>query len=70
MKRMLLVTFAAGCVFVTPLLFYKYMWQYFPWLDAFQYTDKFKDDIIGFSTLQMIPLDIILTFMIKPSRAD
>lgn len=63
-KRMLLVTFAAGSLFVTPLLLYKYLWQYFPWLDAFQYTEHFKDDLIGFSTFGLIPLNVILTFMI------
>lgn len=64
MKRMMMVTFAAGALLVTPLLFYKYLWQYFPWLDAFQYTDRFKDDIIGFSNFGMIPLNVILTFTI------
>ncbi len=61
---MMMVTFAAGALLVTPLLLYKFLWQYFPWLDAFQYTDRFKDDIIGFSTFGMIPLNVILTFMI------
>jgi RsiW-degrading membrane proteinase PrsW (M82 family) len=63
-KTMLMVTFAAGALFVTPLLFYKYLWQYFPWLDAFQYTGRFKDDMIGFSNLAIIPLDVVLTFML------
>ena len=63
-KRMMLVTFATASLFVTPLLFYKFLWQYFPWLDAFQYTENFKNDLIGFSTFGMIPLNIILTFMI------
>jgi len=63
-KSMVLRTFAMGALFVTPLLIYKQLWQYFPWLDAFQYTDTFKDDLIGFSRFGLIPLDIVITFMI------
>lgn len=63
-KSMIASTFAVGALFVTPLLIYKYLWQYFPWLDAFQYTDSYKDDLIGFSTFGMIPMNVILTFMI------
>lgn len=63
-KRMLFETFAVGALFVTPLLLYKYLWQYFPWLDAFQYTQKFQDDLVGFSTFGFIPLSVIFTFMI------
>jgi len=63
-KRMMIITFVAGSLFVMPLLLYKYLWQFFPWLDAFQYTDKFKDDIVGFATFGFIPMDVVLTFMI------
>jgi len=63
-KRMLLVTFAMGALFVSPLLFYKYLWQFFPWLDAFQYTNQINDDMLGFATLSLIPLNVVLTFMI------
>lgn len=63
-KRMLFETFAMGALFVTPLLAYKYLWQYFPWIDAFQYTNPFKDDLIGFSTFGFVPLSVIFTFMI------
>lgn len=63
-KKMVAVTFAAGALFVTPLLAYKGLWQYFPWLNAFQYTNSYKNDLVGFSTFGFIPLDVILTFMI------
>lgn len=63
-KMMLVQTFVAGAFFVTPLLLYKHLWQYFPWLNAFQYTNQFNSDIIGFSSLQIIPLDVLITFMI------
>lgn len=61
---MLMVTFAAGALFVTPLLLYKYLWQFFPWLDAFSYTQRFQDDMIGFSNFALIPLSVVLTFML------
>ena len=61
---MLLQTFVAGAFFVTPLILYKHLWQYFPWLNAFQYTNQFSDDIVGFSSLQIVPLDVLITFMI------
>lgn len=63
-KSMVAITFSAGALFVTPLLAYKYMWQFFPWLNAFEYAHPFKDDLVGFSTFGMIPLDVIITFMI------
>lgn len=62
-KTMLMVTFVTGALFVTPLLLYKYLWQFFPWLDAFAYTQRFQDDMIGFSNLAIIPLDVVITFM-------
>jgi RsiW-degrading membrane proteinase PrsW (M82 family) len=63
-RAMTLSTFIAGAIFVTPLLIYKSLWQYFPWINAFAYTHPFKDDLVGFSSFGMIPLDVILTFMI------
>lgn len=63
-KSMALITFFAGALFVLPLLGYKYLWQYFPWLNAFQYTHPFKDDLVGFANITLIPLDVILTFLI------
>ncbi len=63
-KSMILRTFMVGAMFVTPLLFYKYLWQFFPWINAFQYTHPFKDDLIGFQTFGLVPLDVIFTFML------
>jgi len=62
-KSMLMITFATGALFVTPILLYKYLWQFYPWLDAFQYTERFSEDIIGFSNIVTIPLNIVLSFM-------
>jgi len=63
-KSMSLRTFIAGAVFVAPLLAYKFLWQYFPWLNAFAYTHQFKDDFVGFTNLTSIPLDVLFTFLI------
>jgi RsiW-degrading membrane proteinase PrsW (M82 family) len=63
-KGMSLHTFIGGAVFVTPLLVYKYLWQYFPWLNAFAFTHQFKDDFVDFANLTAIPLDVLFTFLI------
>src|ERR1051325_1862675 len=63
-KSMSLRIFLAGAAFVAPLLLYKYLWQFFPWLNAFAYTHQFKDDIIGFANVTFIPLEVLLTFLI------
>lgn len=56
--------FISGVVAVAPLLVYKYLWQYFPWINAFTYTNTFQDNMIGFANFSFIPLDVIATFMI------
>lgn len=61
---MSLITFIAGAISVVPLIGYKSLWHYFPWLNAFQYTNNFKDDLIGFANFTFIPLNVILTFLI------
>ncbi|MEZ4086837.1 MAG: PrsW family glutamic-type intramembrane protease [Candidatus Gracilibacteria bacterium] len=63
-KAMLTQTFVAGAIFVTPLLLYKHSWQYFPWLNAFEYTEQFSNDLVGFASFHLIPLDVIATFML------
>jgi RsiW-degrading membrane proteinase PrsW (M82 family) len=63
-KSMSLRVFIGGAAFVTPLLAYKFLWQYFPWLDAFAYTNQFKDDFVGFTNVTAIPLDVLFTFLI------
>ena len=56
--------FLSGIVTVAPLLLYKYLWQFFPWINAFAYTNTFQDNLIGFGNLGAIPLDVLATFMI------
>ncbi len=63
-KSMSFHIFIAGAVFVAPLLAYKFLWQFFPWLNAFAYTHQFQDDFVGFANLTAIPLDVLFTFLI------
>ena len=56
--------FMSGALAVAPLLVYKYLWQFFPWINAFVYTNSFKDDIIGFGNISIIPFDVLATFMV------
>jgi len=63
-KSMSLKTFIGGAVFVAPLLAYKFLWQFFPWLNAFAYTHQFSDDFVGLANITSIPLDVLLTFLI------
>jgi RsiW-degrading membrane proteinase PrsW (M82 family) len=56
-------TFILGALAVFPILIYKFLWQYFPWINAFQLADKYQGDQIVFSESIIIPLGAIITFM-------
>lgn len=58
------ITFLIGALAVFPILIYKFLWQFFPWINAFKVADNYKQDIIGFSNLVTLPLSVIITFMI------
>ncbi len=58
------ITFVIGGLAVIPILFYKFMWQFFPWINAFRLADFYKEDFIGFSNFIVLPLSVIITFMI------
>lgn len=63
-KSMSLAVFCTGALAVSPLLLYKYLWQFLPWINAFQYTHPLEDDFIGFASVGFIPLSVIVTFML------
>ncbi|MEK7545194.1 MAG: PrsW family glutamic-type intramembrane protease [Patescibacteria group bacterium] len=63
-RRLLLYTFFIGATAVFPILFYKYLWQYFPWINAFHYTEGFQADVIGLSHFVSIPVSVVFTFFI------
>ncbi len=58
------LTFIVGALAVLPILLYKASWQFFPWMNAFAFAGRYTDDIIGFSSLMVLPLSVIITFMI------
>ncbi|MBA4336960.1 hypothetical protein C0416_04290 [bacterium] len=59
----IVMTFVAGALSVMPLLIYKFLWSYFPWINAFIWTRNLHADILGFSTFSLVPISIIVTFM-------
>jgi len=61
-KRLLFLTFFLGALSVFPILLYKFSWTYFPWLNAFEFANRF-DHIIGFAGI-ILPISVIITFMI------
>lgn len=63
-KGLCLKLFLSGSVAVAPLLFYKYLWQFFPWINAFTYTNTFRDDMVGFANVTILPVNVLLTFMV------
>lgn len=63
-RRLTLLTFFVGATAVFPILFYKYLWQYFPWLNAFKYAEGFESDIVGFTRVISIPASVLITFLI------
>ena len=60
-RSVIFYAFFLGATAVFPILFYKYLWQFFPWINAFRYTQTFEANIIGISHFT-VPLSIILTF--------
>ncbi|MBI2634064.1 PrsW family intramembrane metalloprotease [Candidatus Peregrinibacteria bacterium] len=63
-KSLTVITFALGALAVFPILLYKFIWQFFPWMNAFKMADYYRTDIIGFSNAIVLPLSVVITFMI------
>jgi len=63
-RRLVFLTFAAGAIAVLPILLYKYLWTYFPWINAFNFADNYKNHVIMISELIKIPVSVVITFMI------
>lgn len=61
-RSVIFYAFFLGATAVFPILFYKYLWQFFPWINAFRYTQPFTSNMIGPTGLVSIPLSVILTF--------
>jgi len=63
-RHLVALTFIAGALAVFPILIYKYLWTFFPWINAFTFADKYKDHVFAITELISLPLSVILTFMI------
>lgn len=63
-RGLMFLTFIVGALAVFPILLYKFLWQFFPWMNAFKLADHYSRDIIGFSNTMILPLSVIITFMI------
>lgn len=62
-RRLTTITFTIGALAVFPILIYKFLWQFFPWMNAFAFAERYSHDIIGFSHFVTLPLSVIITFM-------
>lgn len=63
-KSLVALTFTLGALAVFPILIYKFLWQFFPWINAFRLADNYQNDFIGLTNLTLLPLSVIITFMI------
>ncbi len=63
-KYITALIFIVGALSVFPILLYKISWQFFPWMNAFNFANRYTEDIIGFSSLVLLPLSVVITFMI------
>ena len=63
-RKLVILTFIGGAVSVTPLLIYKFSWNFFPWINAFIWTRNLNVDILGFSHLMIVPFSVLVTFML------
>ncbi|MFA5821069.1 MAG: PrsW family glutamic-type intramembrane protease [Candidatus Gracilibacteria bacterium] len=62
-RRHTALTFILGAIMVLPILLYKFLWQFFPSINAFRYANYYSGDLIGIGNLINIPLSVIITFM-------
>ncbi|PIR55580.1 hypothetical protein COU74_00380 [Candidatus Peregrinibacteria bacterium CG10_big_fil_rev_8_21_14_0_10_36_19] len=63
-RDLTVITFLVGALAVFPILFYKFLWQFFPWINAFKIADFYKNDLIGLTNVTIVPLSVLITFMI------
>jgi RsiW-degrading membrane proteinase PrsW (M82 family) len=63
-RQQIAFTFLLGMIAVLPIIFYKSLWNVFPWMNAYTFANQFSDNIITVSNVISIPLSIIVTFMI------
>jgi len=63
-RYLAVVTFLVGGLSVFPILFYKSLWNWFPWMNAFLYAEKFSNYSLSIGALITVPLSVLITFML------
>lgn len=63
-RNLVLITFFAGAASVIPLLLYKYLWQWFPWINAFDWIKNTNFELFGINSLLLIPIPVLITFLL------
>jgi len=63
-RKMVILTFIGGALSVTPLLIYKFLWDYFPWINAFIWTRNLNVDFLGLSSVMIVPFSVLATFLL------
>lgn len=62
-RDLTIITFMVGALAVFPILFYKFLWAYFPHINIFKFAAEYSRDVIGLTDLTIIPLSILITFL-------
>lgn len=63
-RNFVLITFFGGAISVVPLLIYKYLWQWFPWINAFDWIKNTNFDLMGFNSVLLVPIPVLITFLL------
>lgn len=63
-RKLTFLTFFVGALAVFPILIYKFLWNFFPWMNAFTFADGYSGDLLDFSSSLVLPLSVVITFMI------
>ncbi len=63
-RKLVIITFIGGTVSVVPLLLYKYLWQWFPWINAFDWIKNTNFELFGINSLLLIPIPVLITFLL------
>jgi len=56
-------TFLLGMLAVTPILLYKWSWQYFPDFNITNYANNLQADVFAFTSYLYLPVGTVLMFM-------
>ncbi|MDD3862208.1 MAG: PrsW family glutamic-type intramembrane protease, partial [Candidatus Gracilibacteria bacterium] len=63
-KSLAILTFLVGAVAVFPILIYKALWQYIPWLNAFELAERYGKEVISLSGIISVPMSVLIIFLL------